>query len=659
LLVVVSTPRDCPALNTEQEWTNLCSALADLKRRELVALDQLDRPTLPALAERLLQDEYHVLHFIGHGKFQDQSGVLVFENEAGLSDDVGGERLGTVLHNHDPLRLVFLNACSTAEGSSRAAFAGIAQQLARHRVPAVLAMQRPISDTAAITIAKTFYEALARGEPVDAALTAARVQVFTGPDPVEFGTPVLYLGATDGRIFAVQPLSEAEQEQNKIANLAKEARAAMAREDWATASARWNDVLDLDPSHPDATPGLKRARARQEVPALYAAGLEHYNAGRWREAWEQLRRIQAIDASYQTADILRMIANAQRQMDSAPAGALVPTRRPAAARAGAGSLDLLYRTLITASVDGHLVPFIGPDANLCCRPAGTSWQYGEAQYPPSTEERAEYLATYFDYPWTDVRDLGRVAQYAAVRIGSADLFGRLHELYGIDYPPGTVHQFFATLPAALRASGHQPRNQLIVTANCDDLLERAFRAANEPFDVVTYVAEENQHGAFWHLPAKGEARRIEIPNDYPDLPPLRPDQPATIQRTVILKIHGALDRANTERSGFLVTEDQYIDYSKRISNLVPKPISARLSHSHFLFLGYRPRDWNLRVFLSIWLPRTSRSYRSWAVQLQSSEADEPFWDYHNVDVLDVGLEDLIATLSERARALPPTGARNG
>ena len=40
----------------------------------------------------------------------------------------------------------------------------------------------------------------------------------------------------------------------------------------------------------------------------------------------------------------------------------------------------------------------------------------------------------------------------------------------------------------MRARGYPPE-LVIVTTNYDDALERAFRAANEPFDLVTYVAE--------------------------------------------------------------------------------------------------------------------------------------------------------------------------
>ena len=72
-------------------------------------------------------------------------------------------------------------------------------------------------------------------------------------------------------------------------------------------------------------------------------------------------------------------------------------------------------------------------------------------------------------------------------------------------------------------------------------------------------------------------------------------------RSVILKIHGAVDRSSPdgEDDSFVITEDHYIDYLTRtdLANLVPITLAAKLRRSHFLFLGYSLRDWNLRVIL--------------------------------------------------------------
>ena len=55
---------------------------------------------------------------------------------------------------------------------------------------------------------------------------------------------------------------------------------------------------------------------------------------------------------------------------------------------------------------------------------------------------------------------------------------------------------------------------------------------------------------------------------------------------------------------------------------------ARMRTSHFLFLGYGMRDWNLRVILRhIWSEQT-RHFGSWAIQLHPGEIDRRFWERH-------------------------------
>lgn len=136
--------------------------------------------------------------------------------------------------------------------------------------------------------------------------------------------------------------------------------------------------------------------------------------------------------------------------------------------------------------EGRVVPFLGAGANLCGRPLEQVWQEG-AQYLPSGAE----LSAYLRQGWRDCHetDLTRVAQWVLEMGGSGDLFNALHQLFNRNYPPTHLHRFLAALPALLVSRHYAPRYQLIVTTNYDDLLEQAFAAAGEPFDLVTYVSD--------------------------------------------------------------------------------------------------------------------------------------------------------------------------
>src|SRR5947207_3281846 len=81
---------------------------------------------------------------------------------------------GRLTAAHPCHRLVVLNACQTATTDNVDAYSGIAQGLIQQEAPAVVAMQFPITDGAAIVFTSEFYGALADGEPVDQAVTSAR-----------------------------------------------------------------------------------------------------------------------------------------------------------------------------------------------------------------------------------------------------------------------------------------------------------------------------------------------------------------------------------------------------------------------------------------------------------------------------------------------------
>ncbi len=207
VLAVISTPRGYRALaEADEEWRRLRAALEPLLRAGLIEVERLEHPTPDALETRLRAGlPVHVLHFVGHGGFSAlrDEGVLVFEDENGDGLPLGGPSLAYLLQDHPSLRLAVLNACNGARSSHENAFAGTAQVLVRHGVPAVIAMRSEVMDETACGFAEKLYRALAAGLPIDACVGEARRSLAAEQNP-EWGTPVLYLRATDGRLFALE-----------------------------------------------------------------------------------------------------------------------------------------------------------------------------------------------------------------------------------------------------------------------------------------------------------------------------------------------------------------------------------------------------------------------------------------------------------------------
>jgi hypothetical protein len=181
---------------------------------------------------------------------------------------------------------------------------------------------------------------------------------------------------------------------------------------------------------------------------------------------------------------------------------------------------------------------------------------------------------------------------------------------------------------------------LLVTTSYDLALEQAFLDAGEEFDVVSYIASGRNRGRFCHVQPDGTAYTVDMPNTYATELSLE-------RRTVILKLHGGIDRTPTrELESFVVTEDDYIDYLAYgdVGSAVPVALAAKLRRSHFLFLGYGMRDWNLRLVLGRIWGAEGVSYRSWAVQPDPKPLERQFWRARDIDLLEVPLEDYVAAL---------------
>jgi SIR2-like protein len=290
---------------------------------------------------------------------------------------------------------------------------------------------------------------------------------------------------------------------------------------------------------------------------------------------------------------------------------------------------------------GEVIPFLGAGANLCDRPRGAAWEAG--RYPPSGNELALALAERSLYPDPEDGDLLRVSQYVNATLGTGQLYRYLHAVFDADYPPTSLHRLLARVPALLRGRG---RPQLVVlTTNYDDLVERALADAGEPFDVVWYEAKPGpQQGRFLHRPPDGPVVEIELPNRYTGL--------ELAERPVVLKLHGAIDRSDWKRDSYVVTEDSYIDYlaGRDVGEQIPVALRERMADSHFLFLGYSMRDWNLRVILNRIWGSQQLDLKSWAVQrmpekASAREIEEALWrDRGDVDLLYAELKDYVERL---------------
>lgn len=202
LLIVTAAPGDWPALAVDTERNEVLAAVEPLVRAGQVQVDLLEHAT-PTDLLQAVRGGIHWLHFIGHAEYSRATGngMLILERADGKGEAVDVETLRHILSEvyaraGTRLRLVFLNACATAQVGIVPGTRGMAQALVEAGVPTSIGMNRPISDTSARAFSAGFYGALAgQGWPFYLAATEGRrrVMVEAGLHGGDWAVPALFM----------------------------------------------------------------------------------------------------------------------------------------------------------------------------------------------------------------------------------------------------------------------------------------------------------------------------------------------------------------------------------------------------------------------------------------------------------------------------------
>ena len=207
---------DWPKLDVVRERDRINKGIDTLQHDGRVDFQWVPGGTGKDLMKKLLEGDWHIFHFIGHGGVDeaatgfgadgfDERGFVVMVDEDGKPVKKFASDLATMLMEaRRSLRLIVLNCCESARINVGDRFGNPAIGLMKTGwLPAVVAMQFPITDNAAISMSEGFYAALAGNRPIDDALTLAR-RFIQQRSRVEWGIPVLYMRSSDGKIFDVQ-----------------------------------------------------------------------------------------------------------------------------------------------------------------------------------------------------------------------------------------------------------------------------------------------------------------------------------------------------------------------------------------------------------------------------------------------------------------------
>lgn len=198
VLAVTASPVGQVDLDVDGELARIHAAFAGGPAGRKVTLVPHPHATRRSLRELLKRSQFDVLHFIGHG----EPAAILLEGEGGRADPVSAQELSGMFRRRSVRgrrvgpalpRLVVLNACDGARLPGSGRLDGLAQQLVRSGVPAVIAMAFPISDGTALRFSEELYDRLAQGDGPEEALTDVRNELSTRGHATGWLAPVLYL----------------------------------------------------------------------------------------------------------------------------------------------------------------------------------------------------------------------------------------------------------------------------------------------------------------------------------------------------------------------------------------------------------------------------------------------------------------------------------
>ena len=186
-------------VNIEAEVAAIRAALKPLEEQGALTVVELPHLTARKLQKAIENEQPHVLHFVGHGVFEDEVGSLVLEKPDGTRQNMPVDLLVDNLSN-SAVRLVVLNACLTGKVELNL-LRGIAPALLAANIPAVVAMQSSVGDEAGVVFAEDFYQNLAEYKPIDTCVSRGRRAIRNSTATRDWGLATLYMRAPDGILF--------------------------------------------------------------------------------------------------------------------------------------------------------------------------------------------------------------------------------------------------------------------------------------------------------------------------------------------------------------------------------------------------------------------------------------------------------------------------
>ena len=203
VLLLISSPPglgEDSRVDVESERAVVEQATREVREAGLLHLLVEDIVTPMRVQQALVRFKPHILHYIGHGGYDEKSGgVLLWEDDQGNDLALSYARLTDILRPRN-LYAVVLHACETGRSNARTDIRSVADILVQEGIPAVIAQQANFSYESSQRASKAWYTALTAGQSFAEALLKVR-QTLIEADRPDWAVPIL-----QGDIASLTPM---------------------------------------------------------------------------------------------------------------------------------------------------------------------------------------------------------------------------------------------------------------------------------------------------------------------------------------------------------------------------------------------------------------------------------------------------------------------
>jgi hypothetical protein len=182
VLAVFANPIGSIPLRLENEDRVIRESIRQSPYKEYIDLEILHATRVDDFARALLEKNYQIVHFSGHGTDEG----LAFEDENQQVQIVPKDALSETLSAYSPpIKCVLLNAC----------FSDFDAESPPMDVPYTIVMKGPISDIGATEFVRGFYDAIGAGRTIEFAFKEGcrRIKLKELPDGA---IPILFSKST-------------------------------------------------------------------------------------------------------------------------------------------------------------------------------------------------------------------------------------------------------------------------------------------------------------------------------------------------------------------------------------------------------------------------------------------------------------------------------